>query len=89
MSWPMVKLGEVLTFIRGITFKPEEKIEASDPDAVVCMRTKNIQEELDESDLIAVPKALVKREELFLRHGDILISSANSWNLVGKVVQVP
>nr|WP_226837290.1 MULTISPECIES: restriction endonuclease subunit S [Enterobacter] len=85
----MVKLGEVLTFIRGITFKPEEKIEASDPDAVVCMRTKNIQEELDESDLIAVPKALVKREELFLRHGDILISSANSWNLVGKVVQVP
>ena len=85
----MVKLGEVLTFIRGITFKPEEKIEASHPDAVVCMRTKNIQKELDESDLIAVPKALVKREELFLRHGDILISSANSWNLVGKVVQVP
>ncbi|EBH6389492.1 restriction endonuclease subunit S [Salmonella enterica] len=89
MSWPMVKLGEVLTFTRGITFKPEEKIEASHPDAVVCMRTKNIQKELDESDLIAVPKALVKREELFLRHGDILISSANSWNLVGKVVQVP
>lgn len=84
----MVRLGEVLTFIRGITFKPEEKIEASHPDAVVCMRTKNIQEELDESDLIAVPKALVKREELFLKQGDILISSANSWNLVGKVVQV-
>ncbi|TFZ51617.1 restriction endonuclease subunit S [Serratia proteamaculans] len=89
MNWSMVKLGEVLTFIRGITFKPEEKIDASHPDAVICMRTKNIQDELDESDLIAVPKALVKREELFLKHGDILISSANSWNLVGKVVQVP
>ena len=53
------------------------------------MRTKNIQELLDVSDLIAVPAEFVRREELFLREGDVLISSANSWNLVGKVAQVP
>jgi type I restriction enzyme S subunit len=53
------------------------------------MRTRNVQEVLDETDLIAVPANFVKRQELFLREGDVLISSANSWNLVGKVVQVP
>jgi type I restriction enzyme S subunit len=79
----------VIQYIRGITFKPEEKIGVSDPDAIVCMRTKNVQEYIDESDLIAVPSTLVRREELLLREGDILLSSANSWNLVGKVCLVP
>ena len=39
--------------------------------------------------MIAVPDSFVRREELFLQEGDILISSANSWNLVGKVARVP
>jgi len=83
------KLGDVVEFIRGITFKPEDVIRANMHDAVVCMRTKNIQEHLDVADVIAVPDSFVRREELYLRSGDILISSANSWNLVGKVARVP
>jgi type I restriction enzyme S subunit len=82
-------LGNVIHYLRGITFKPEEKIDPKAKAAVVCMRTANIQEVLDESDLIAVPSSLVKRNELYLREGDILLSSANSWNLVGKVCRVP
>lgn len=82
-------LGDVVEFIRGITFKPHEVIPPDAPGAVVCMRTKNIQELLETSDLIAVPREFVRREELLLQEGDILISSANSWNLVGKVAQVP
>lgn len=82
-------LGDIVDFIRGITFKPEDVVGVDDPDAVVCMRTKNIQEELEVHDLIAVPKSFVRRYELFLQEGDILISSANSWNLVGKVARVP
>jgi len=53
------------------------------------MRTKNIQAELDVSDLIAVPSSFVRRNDLYLRSGDILISSANSWDLVGKCCKVP
>jgi type I restriction enzyme, S subunit len=83
------KLGDVAEFIRGITFKPEDVVGADEPDAVVCMRTKNIQQQLEVDDVIAVPDTFVRRDELFLREGDILISSANSWNLVGKVAQVP
>lgn len=84
-----MKLGELVDFIRGITFKPEDVVGVDESGAVVCMRTKNIQEELEANDLIAVPDSFVRREELFLREGDILISSANSWNLVGKVARVP
>ena len=71
-------------FIRGITFKPRELVDPGDADAVICMRTKNVQKVLDETDLIAVPKRLVRKPELYLQPGDTLISSANSWNLVGK-----
>lgn len=89
MSWPSVKLSDVLEFHRGITFKPEDKVEIFSPYSVVCMRTKNVQEQLDESDIVAVPESFVKRDELYLQEGDLLISSANSWNLVGKVVRIP
>lgn len=83
------KLGDVIEFIRGITFKPEDVVSVDQGDAVVCMRTKNIQEVLEVDDLIAVPESFVRRDELLLQEGDILISSANSWNLVGKVARVP
>jgi type I restriction enzyme S subunit len=54
----------------------------------VCLRTSNIQEQLDESDLLAVPFSLVKSPEKHVRVGDVLVSSANSWNLVGKCCRV-
>ncbi|MUK68988.1 restriction endonuclease subunit S [Aliivibrio fischeri] len=85
MSWPMVKLDKVITFIRGVTFKPDDQVSPFSQDSVVVMRTKNVQMKgLDTSDLIAIPKSLVKRQEQMLIEGDILMSSANSWELVGK-----
>ena len=83
-----VLLGEHAKLIRGITFKPADKCDPHDEGAVVCMRTKNVQATLDESDLIAIPSSLVKNPEQMLSTGDILVSSANSWNLVGKCCQV-
>lgn len=82
-------LGDIASFIRGITFKPEELVKVHSNDSIVCMRTKNIQADLDQADLIAVPPRLVRRNELLLQEGDILISSANSWELVGKCCWVP
>ena len=84
-----VRLVDHATLIRGITFKPVDKCDPGDEGAVVCMRTKNVQATLDASDLIAVPSRLVKNPEKMLSTGDILVSSANSWNLVGKCCQVP
>jgi type I restriction enzyme S subunit len=89
MSWPLVKLGTVIKFIRGVTFKPDDVIAPFSEDSIVVMRTKNVQVSgLDSRDLIAIPKSIVKREEQKLKYGDLLISSANSWELVGKSVSL-
>lgn len=84
-----VRLGDVTSFIRGITFKPKDVVPASTEGVVHCMRTKNVQAELDLRDVWAVDSSFVKREEQYLETGDLLISSANSWNLVGKCSWVP
>ncbi|WP_240095558.1 restriction endonuclease subunit S [Thermomonas flagellata] len=89
MTYPTVKLGDVAEFIRGITFKPEDVVPLDADDAVVCMRTKNVQTLLDCDDLLAVPSEFVRRKDQYLQEGDILVSSANSWNLVGKCCWVP
>ena len=84
-----VRLGDNAKLIRGITFKPVDKCDPHDEGTVVCMRTKNVQATLDASDLISVPRSLVRNSEKMLSTGDILVSSANSSNLVGKCCQVP
>ncbi|MEC8485325.1 MAG: restriction endonuclease subunit S, partial [Pseudomonadota bacterium] len=65
MIWPLVKLSDILEFHRGITFKPEDKVETFSPSSLVCMITKNVQAKIDESDIIAVPEGFVKRDELY------------------------
>lgn len=84
-----VGLGEVAEFIRGINFKPEDVVAVGEPGTVACMRTKNVQSQLDLQDVWGVPERFVRREEQVLREGDILVSSANSWNLVGKCCPIP
>ena len=88
-SPPTTRLGHVAEFIRGITFKPDDVVPLGEPGSVACMRTKNVQMEIDLSDVWAVPTTFVKRENQFLAEGDLLVSTANSWNLVGKCCWVP
>jgi type I restriction enzyme S subunit len=84
----MEPLGNHVRFIRGVTFKPTDKCEAGERGSLVCLRTANVQETLDESDLIAIPASIVTNPEKIVRRGDVLVSSANSWNLVGKCCRV-
>lgn len=89
MRWPQVPLGEIADLIRGITYKPTDVCDANAASAVACMRTKNVQEALDESDIVWIPDSLIRNPAKYLKPGDILVSSANSWNLVGKGCWVP
>lgn len=86
---PMSRLGDVASFVRGITFKPDDVVPVGTTGSVACMRTKNVQSELDLSDVWGIPEEFVKRDDQNLRPGDLLVSSANSWNLVGKCCRVP
>jgi type I restriction enzyme S subunit len=83
------KLSDVATFIRGITFTPEDVVNERDDKLVGCMRTKNVQEQLDTRDVWFLDKSFVKSSNQILKEGDILVSTANSWNLVGKACWVP
>ncbi len=82
-------LGSVARFIRGVTFKPDDVVPLETDGSVNCMRTKNVQTSLDTRDVWAIPSNLVKRRDQYLQEGDLLISSANSWNLVGKACWIP
>ena len=83
----MVKLGDVANFVRGLTFKPSSVIPTEK--GLIVLRTKNIQEKLDLTDLIAIPQDLLKREDQLVQSLDTLVSVANSWNLVGKCCIAP
>lgn len=80
-----VRLADIASFVRGVTFKPSDVNGVG----VGVMRTKNVQQQLDLSDVIRIPAHLVKRDAQYLLPGDTLISSANSWQVVGKACWVP
>jgi type I restriction enzyme S subunit len=83
------RLGDVATFVRGVTFKPDDVVPLGTKGSVACMRTKNVQSQLDLSDVWAVPASFAKRADQLLHQGDVLVSSANSWNLVGRCCSIP
>jgi len=89
IRWPTKPLSEICEFVRGISFKPTDLVEAGSADSLACFRTKNIQEALEADDLIHIPRSFVKTERQLVKEGDALISTANSNNLVGKCCFVP
>ncbi|ENJ5959802.1 restriction endonuclease subunit S [Vibrio parahaemolyticus] len=84
-EWCFERLGNVCNVIRGITFPASQKQLLDSADNIACLRTANIQSEVDWSDLIYVDPSFVKREDQWVKQGDTLISMANSYELVGKV----
>jgi type I restriction enzyme S subunit len=89
MKAGLAALGEVSEFIRGITFTPNDVEEVASTNTVGVMRTKNVQEQLDLNDVWQIDRKFVKNKNQYLEEGDLLVSSANSWNLVGKASWVP
>jgi len=89
MKYEPTELGDVCDFLRGMTYKPADKLDKDQNqiDAIGVVRTANVQQRLEVDDLVLVPRRMLKSEEKLIREGDIIISSANSWNLVGKCCQ--
>ena len=88
-DWPMVPLGEVAELIRGITFRKAEQLESAKDNSLLVATTKAAQESgIVDDYLYHIPRSLLKNESKLLRHGDILISTANSLNLLGRTTHV-
>jgi type I restriction enzyme S subunit len=79
-----VQLGEVCEFIRGITFPSGEGKSAPFDNSVACLTTSGVQQEVAWQSRRFVQRSRVSRENQMLQAGDILISTANSKELVGK-----
>ncbi len=86
---PMVRLGDVAELIRGITFGKTDQLERANADSLLVATTKAAQESgIVEDDLYHIPRKLLKDDTKLLRPGDILISTANSLNLLGRTTHV-
>ena len=88
-GWVRLTLGDVCNFERGITFPSSAKSTIKQPTAIACIRTANVQEELELNDLWYVSTEYIKgNSNKLVRKNDIIMSSANSRELVGKVSYV-
>ncbi|ELA8731555.1 restriction endonuclease subunit S [Morganella morganii] len=87
-GWEWARLGNTVAIIRGITFPASEKHKEPSEGKVACLRTANIQDSIEWDDLLYVSKSFVKRSEQFAEKGDIVMSMANSRELVGKVAYI-
>ena len=87
-SWQTARLGDVAEIIRGLAFPSTDKSFQEGEGLIACLRTTNVQREVEWSDLWFIPRKHVRNERQVIRTGDILISTANSYELVGKVAQV-
>lgn len=88
-NWAWCTMGSLCEFERGITFPAVAKENESSANNIPCLRTANVQEELDLDDLIFVDKSYMKGNDAkFSRVDDIIMSSANSRELVGKTCYV-
>ncbi len=87
-SWEIVGLEDACEIIRGITFPTTAKQFHPGAGLIACLRTANVQTVVDWNDLWFVPQQYVSSDRQFVAIDDILISTANSYELVGKVSRV-
>lgn len=84
-NWCWVRLGTICDFERGITFPASSKEETATHNNIACLRTVNVQEELDIEDLIYINRDYIRnRHAKLICKDDIVMSIANSRELVGK-----
>lgn len=88
VGWRRAELGELLTVIRGVSYKKEHASSEPAPDFVPILRATNIQSGLVFEGFVHVPKTYVSDEQ-YLRLGDIVIAaSSGSRSVVGKAAQL-
>ncbi|WP_258306885.1 restriction endonuclease subunit S [Vibrio sp. 11986-1-5] len=88
MGWCKANLENVCELIRGISFSSSDKSLEPGSGLIACLRTANVQQEVEWGNLWYIPEGFVKREEQLIKKEDILISNANSYELVGKVSRI-
>lgn len=88
-NWCWCRIGFISDMERGITFPASAKEHELTETNIPCLRTTNIQEELVIDDLLYVDRSYMKDNlSKYVYPDDIIMSSANSRELVGKSAYV-
>ena len=87
-GWACAPLGDVVEIVRGITFPSSEKSKLPETGRVMCLRTSNVQDKIEWDDVLYIRSEFISRNDQFLIENDIVMSMANSRELVGKVALV-
>lgn len=89
MNFKLVKLGDFIKQIRGVSYKKSDIYTNLNEKSIELLRANNIKDSnLVLDDIVYVDKSKVKKEQI-LRKGDILIcASSGSKHLVGKSVLI-
>lgn len=87
-GWAYSNLGDVVEIVRGITFPGSEKSKVPENGRIACLRTSNVQDQIEWDDILYIREQFVSREDQLLKPRDIVMSMANSRELVGKVALV-
>ena len=87
-KWAQTTLEETADIVRGVSFPKDVRKLEPQLNHVACLRTANVQRDVEWDDLWFVPEEYVKAESRYVQPLDILISVSNSLELVGKVAQV-
>ena len=87
-TWAVASLGQVVEIIRGITFPASEKSKEPESGRIACLRTANVQNEIEWDDLLFIRDSFISRPDQYVQPHDIVMSMANSRELVGKVALI-
>lgn len=85
-KWKWVKLQEIQTLVRGITFPASAKNKEQIHGTERCLTTGSIQKEYQKSSDVFVDSTYIKKPSQYLQKGDVIYSAANSRELVGKSI---
>lgn len=87
-GWAATSLGNLLTVIRGVSYKKRDSRNEFGRTLVPILRATNIGHDLNFGNLVYVPNSYVKPEQM-LKLGDIVIAaSSGSSSVVGKAAQL-
>lgn len=86
-KWKWVRSTELITLVRGVTFPGSAKqVSKIDNSYVRCLTTGSVQEEYNSGSDVFIPSSYIKKGKQKLKKGDVIISTANSRDLVGKSI---
>lgn len=88
-DYDLVGLPDLVEFVRGVTFAKKDQLEEETETSCKVVTTRASQADgIVEKDCYVIEKHLVKDQSKFLKDEDILISLANSLELVGRTTFV-